>query len=717
MMQSHIRYSAIPEVEPIREESNNGSVCSSAHILRSSTIQSRERNSVVLNEAGTRKDTMNSSTQSHSPLEFFTPSGWKMSYHRFPADIVLAKIKAQKHKLKNPYRSTNISFSSDTDVLKEISPLYVNYFDFMNEAIKLVGILFVITGLLNFALLILIPECNPSLGELRDVWYKLSTLVEVQQRAPTWVKFALSGIAMVVIRFAAVKQDPLAIVESARAKITERDYAIFIENIPQGTSTKELTSFLNEELKDNEVIASVKGILHVDDIHTLLLEIKKLKKLQIQYLKNPLLREDLQVEITRLQEQITYLEEKCLSFDAPKTDKAIVLFDRTQARVTLLEKYQNSLKSSMWLSIKRYLFPRNQKALNKTLEFKSHHLLVKDCPLPADIIWENMNCSYSGKVKRKIVITLMSGIISAGLGALMHALQLFMNKVQIDFLNEVVYFITIVIFLHLSDLWSEYAIRFQKIEGKYLSQVFELLWKYWTRSIVIVLGFLTNFTSGEIDTYGYRLLCALLVFSFIAPLRKLTFISYGFVTRVINRRRYNHLEKANITQDEAERIFSNPEFDFVAGAMNVSNFFFMAFCFNTFMPLGSLLCLIGIVLSFYVDKYNIIYRHSVTKVSDPRLGINFYYLLRFDIPLQLLSNFVYWYVGTKNGESLGFFEIILIALFLFIAQTVIVSFYPNMAENPKFSTKNVSSQTYDSAKSKFKVTYLGCYPLATKNAF
>lgn len=724
LMHSDTQYNTIPEVDPFLERDSRGSRDISSTDANYRPPSSKNFNSLSYPEEIQSHSDIESSENSgtpHQTLDFYTSTGWKKNYHIFPADIRLAKVNARKNLIVNPYRPSRISMFSSIEALKEISPIYGNYFNFIKDVLKLIVILFGLTSVLNFIVLFFMPGVYPSVNEITELWFDFSVLAEVQKREPFWIKAGINLSCILLVRLLAPQQQFFTITTAPKAKILERDYAVLIENLPVDTAQDDLAAFLNEKLKGHGIPGTVKGILKIDDLSELLLEVQKLRILQLKYLKNPDSNPDLPAQIAKLQQEITRLSKINTTAANKKTDKALVVFERTQARAFFIREYQTSLLRSFWRKIR---FDYNLGAdgiREKTLIFKSNLLLIKECPLPDDINWENLSCPYGQRVKRKIISAGLSCIINAFIGVLTYFLQLIMNQNYITFLNEIIYICCIIALLYVSDLWSKYIVSYQKIDGASTARLVELHWKFWAHSIIIIVGFLTNFGSPHPEIYSSRLLWTLIIFSLIPPLHRFLFVSYEYTRRVVLRRRYRDFDKVMITQEEAGQIFSNPEFNCLSGALNISHYFFIAFSLNNFLPIASLLCIIAIALNYAVDKFNIIYRHPKIKEPDPRLGINFNFLLEFDISLQLLSLFVYWYIvkspNNQQLQSLGAGSFMVLILLLFLAHAVKFVVYPNTIEDPKFTPKYITNQNYDAVKMKFKKTYLRSYPLKSKYMF
>lgn len=135
--------------------------------------------------------------------------------------------------------------------------------------------------------------------------------------------------------------------------------------------------------------------------------------------------------------------------------------------------------------------------------------------------------------------------------------------------------------------------------------------------------------------------------------------------------------------------------------------FFTAF-FTTYIPWGSLISAIGLILYYWVSKFNLLRRCSTYQDIDYGLNDEMNDQLVFFIPLLTIGNFIINYKlnNQKSFDLIQLITLILSVLNVFLPSQDLNSFIFPLPDNDE----NVS---YSESKDKFDVNYDQSNPMTS----
>ncbi|KAL4489888.1 hypothetical protein ABPG72_010787 [Tetrahymena utriculariae] len=165
------------------------------------------------------------------------------------------------------------------------------------------------------------------------------------------------------------------------------------------------------------------------------------------------------------------------------------------------------------------------------------------------------------------------------------------------------------------------------------------------------------------------------------------------------------------TQSELNQLFENPQFQIQERYAQILMTMFTTAFYSPIVPMSLFWSLIGLILQYWVDKYNLIHRSSVKNNMSAELSIEMTEHLEYFLPIQSISALIFYQYA--NGGDWGLSSIIGTAIGLLHA------FLPMQLINERFFEINKAQANtidYEEAQKYFITDYSRENPIYKQQA-
>lgn len=433
---------------------------------------------------------------------------------------------------------------------------------------------------------------------------------------------------------------------------TPSDYTIWIKNLKRNFVDRELKKFIEEQSRYFGVPAEIYSTsigYDINDYVRSTREMARLKGLLLfvqDYRKNhdndyPRKKcnlccfvcsnkeypeeEFINVEIENLEKRIAKFEDQAMDRHN-QTSYAFLTFQKEDDAKAVIDLWSIS-------SFNKYFCCLCMLCYNGPLTFDGVRLKIEKAPEPSDIIWENLSATTCKKYFRRVITALWTIILLAGCFLLVYITKItqrgyykkFENKPTDErtytFLFEVRFFSFLLSFcIVLINRAIAIIVRIFSSSEKHVT------WTSYHQAVTnkLVLALVLNsvailiwINSGNLDDlflpYGLinDILFLLSVDAIAGPL---TYIfSPIYIFKVLKRRKVKSLARNGIigtTQEEANKLWENPEVDMAQRYANILKTLIISFIFAPLFPLGLLIGAVSVTIQYWTDKILLLRRHS-----------------------------------------------------------------------------------------------------------
>ena len=293
---------------------------------------------------------------------------------------------------------------------------------------------------------------------------------------------------------------------------------------------------------------------------------------------------------------------------------------------------------------------------NKKYSFENKNkLVVRRAPEPIDIIWENLEFTINQRLIREIIINLISIILViisflAILGLnyiqntyitldsknLQYALSIIISGLifLINFVfKKILYELTLAEKnVSMTNFYMDYSIKLTVIiflNNAIIPLIANIVNGYWNNKIILVNNIFTIF----------------LMNSFLSPI--LWFVNilkcyYDYLRNSIIKQLNSQNNKKKITQRQANKIFENPSIDLSTKMAYLGQTTLMSFFYLPIFPIGIVISMIGLILSYWVEKYNLVRVYKRPEMINFQIGKAYFSYFKIALLLYSLSNLIFY---------------------------------------------------------------------------
>jgi len=517
---------------------------------------------------------------------------------------------------------------------------------------------------------------------------------------------------------------------------TENQFCIVATNLPDDATESAVAKFFNK-LATKRGIQKVKGVLLIHDTKELSAQ-KRQKFLAIQSLlktKTEKREKEAKIKIEKANLEIQRLEGHLMN-NRLFQNAAIVCFETIESAKSIKKIFHDIKKS--WLKYHWILFVRFFLRSYKSEYFMKNNLIVVDeVGEPGDVIFENLWYSKSERKFRKLSAYFLLGVFIALIFLLLCIFNAGKIAEQFNFkdfdlitiINDdstaspraqyvdpniqkysgfTIYLYSFVIFVlsQALQIVVNKLTAYQLHPKKSNDQIFQLKAKLTTtfiyynvlmnliRIMFPTVEFLKYVTSLFMNIFGFGLL--------------FKFVNIGYLLKLLKRRSLKKQGNNNTTaQEEANEIFRNPDYDFIAGLVNYAVITNLSITYSGLFPLGLLFGTIAAVCTLVADKFAL-NQSAIPPVAGNKLGLHFFRLWEMDALMQMSANIVFIWHYYRNEYLIVFLSAIYLGFYFYFSNTI------RKSEKLK-KEERVETARYDDVKHTFMVTFWSRYPYNPDN--
>jgi hypothetical protein len=488
---------------------------------------------------------------------------------------------------------------------------------------------------------------SKSLGDKPSNWASESSIHEEED--PIWqgILFFLYFLLMIfcIIIFHRFIRNKIVDIDSLN--ITPSDFTVIVKGLSTDTDYEDLKKFLQENSAPFKQYAEVVAISPSYNISEYVAKTKRLRKMkamvtQIEMNKNSRMfrKEKKKEELNRKIEEIGKWKHEFENSDNLKFEQgtsAFVTFRKqTEAKEIIDYWRQTELETFsryLTLCLHKYLFSRRT--------YQGNVIKIEQAPEPSDIIWENLNVSnwvkFVKKAKTFVVTLILIGIsFVVVLSIKIYEYNVYVESGKKHISNSenvkikmISFFLSasIVILNQIIGIGIRYFSRYEK-PSTWTNYNISVFHKLVVSTTLNTIGLLTIVNSYDIqkgytgangldihwfsNDYGLPtdLSNLLLIDAFVLPLILIYHPKY--LAKLYKRKKVRD-GKLNITQFEANQLWTNPEIDVAERSARYVRTFMVILFFSPIFPLGLILGIACFLILYWTDKYLLLRRYCRPK--------------------------------------------------------------------------------------------------------
>ena len=404
---------------------------------------------------------------------------------------------------------------------------------------------------------------------------------------------------------------------------------------------------------------------------------------------------------------------------------AFITFNTIKEKNEFYNNYPHFLIEFIFYYIKKALYYSCYCCTSKNYNLKkkySHKIKVYLAPEPEDIIWENLEFTIFQRSYRIFFIYLLSLILIFIAFLIVYQLTALQDEIN-DNWNGIkkytgAFLITIII--SLINLLFEYIMKyFTKIEKQksmtnyYLSFSIKLTIFTFVTSTLVPL--IPNILNENLKKHNNKNLITNILFIFLANSFVTPIVWTINIRLIIKKIRIYFIETKKVpdsmhfkTQKELNELYEYPDMDIACKYSYISKTLFMTTFYLPIFPLGVLISLIGLLLAYFLEKYNFTHKYKRPEMLNEKLGeIHFNFFISVQI-VYSIGNYVFMKDLLKN-DNWKIVNIILFCILIIIPYTKPIAYYFNYSKD-----FNVDSQTFNDIYFSFYNDYQRQNPFTKK---
>jgi len=622
------------------------------------------------------------------------------------------------------------------------------YFSFVKCSIYLLLLMFIICGAFNLLSNVISGDClNEAAATATDTTnictadFRLilslankrddSSLISIQ----IWLNLAFIFVMMPFFHYIRYKHRRINS-QVEKTSLTPADFTVQLSNLPLDATDEEILEWI-ESFSISRKPIRVRKIIRAYQIKDFIKSEARKDEL-LKKLKSDISHTTRAVIISEL-DQIDFEREERLNNQKEKYTKvAYVIFEKIQMAELICDIFQKSPFRAFLYRI----FPCAKRIkLSKDQDVK-----IIRAPEPKDILWTNHAFTKLRRIKNRIytsLATLVFLIIASVLYILIYNAQRVVdNQIGEDFvLNEFSSILASLIICIINIILSyliEWLVGFEKYktkttyytkmaEKKSIALLINTAFTSLVAQLILANGFNTTVSDvSTLNVYGEGGLIENMFYTIIlnaiyAPLLSYFSVEYFYT---LCRRKYALWKgpKAIMTQAEANTLFEAPHHHMPYKYSNLIKTMLLTSFYAPAMPIAILISIIGLVVTYWVDKYLLLRRNSFPVPLNNQLSDSMLEYLEWMAFTFSAGNVLFTYtLVNSEGEKVytGFHEV---AVWFTMGISVIYALMPMDIFNEtwfpiqKKKDKNLAMKSFDEARLGFHTDYDVQNPITRQEA-
>ena len=324
-------------------------------------------------------------------------------------------------------------------------------------------------------------------------------------------------------------------------------------------------------------------------------------------------------------------------------------------------------------------------------------------PEPEDIIWENLEFTFCQRFYRIIIIYLTSICLILIAFQIVFALNSLQDKITDNWSGISKYgaSLLITIIISLINLLFEYIMKFftsmekqKTMTNYYLS--FSIKLTIFTFVTSAFVPFVSNILNNNLKIHNNKSLITNMLFIFLVN-SFLTPILWTLNIRLIYKKiKIYFIERKKIpdsmhymTQKELNELYEYPDMDIASKYSYISKTLLMTMFYLPIFPLGVLISLIGLIVAYFLEKFNFAHGYKRPEMLNEKLG-EFHFNFFISV---LICYTIGNYIFMKDILNNDYWKIVNISLFCILAiipYTKPIYHYFNLSNDFTIESQSIS---------------------------
>ena len=650
-------------------------------------------------------------------------------FFKVPADLQLAKRTANLKRISEqdkPFPEGKLPLFVSKDVLKEHSTSYFLYFEFMEECIIAMFIVFFVSCVFDlFAVTMLSTDRRGVTHD--DILHSLNQLSILDQKIPDYVisiKLVLNLLSIIATKLFFLSREVRrkSTYSEDYLTFTENDFSVLVNLLPNQTTMEEVHQYFSATC-EKYGYGSVNYVLILENLHEILKLKMKKKNIVQSYIKSK--RYENNNRKHKLH-QIQKIDEKILEIRLKQTKNkdikksAIVVFEDPRVNNILIQTWLKiGACTRLWIRCVRRFKPSYKSHLN----YKKEMITIKKCGEPADVIFPNLAIPASRRNKRKYlsITTVTVLILLFPTFAITYQLLFWIDlngegikpkETRLTFVGTFLYAgLSLLIYLAIK-LIVIILSKTQLMRRKSDTEKFKLV-----SALILTLINYNLLLVAKLLTYGkdhspyvndlFMLMAGMLIMPQIVEL-----LDPEFLYKYVRRKMLRKAGKSNdFSQSEAEELYENPSYDYSARVNNCAQIIYISLSTYMFLPIIPIIGVLALCCAYVVDRYLILRRCPKLTVRGFELGLYCFKSFRYDILAQSIGNVVLCvYLFFQNQLSvfnmiIGSLFVLLNGVYMACGNHTIMSQLSREYVRRRMGSKQKGFSLYSQAKQKFNESY------------
>ena len=328
-------------------------------------------------------------------------------------------------------------------------------------------------------------------------------------------------------------------------------------------------------------------------------------------------------------------------------------------------------------------------------------------PEPEDVIWENMEFSFCQRFKRIIIIYSLTIFLIGFAFQIVYTLNKIQGSIKVENWTVIIKYtasFSISIVISILNAFLQFILRiFTQMEKQksksnyYLSYSIKLT--FFTLTTSAVVPFLSNYLNLLSKGLEYNnktlinnMLMLFLVNSFFTPLiwtLNINLIIKKIRIYFIEKNQYMHFK----TQKELNDIYELPDMNIAMKYSYLFKTILMTMFYLPIFPIGVPISLLGLILAYYLEKYNFTHNYKRPEMLNQKLG-KFYFNFFICIFLSYcLGNYIFSNLANLD-DYWSIISLIFFGVLSIIPYTKPISYYFNINKDFNLDSKPMSEMYF-----------------------
>ena len=325
--------------------------------------------------------------------------------------------------------------------------------------------------------------------------------------------------------------------------------------------------------------------------------------------------------------------------------------------------------------------------------FIKKNMIIESAPEPEEIKFENLEISSKERFFRTLLIYLISIIIIAISFALISRLTLIQKKIkdkEVNYSILIKYGVSLIITVVIS-LINEIL----KILLEFLTKMEKHITVFtFISSSIVPLVSNHIYNKGDYDLLVENILILFLSNSFVTPIMWTLNFKYFFkkiVQFILERKKVHYF-----TQNELNNLYELPNMNISYKYSYLAKTLLMSFLFVPIFPLGIIISLLGLLLGYYLEKYNFIKMYKRPEILNSNLSEFYtnYFIANFF--MLTIGNYIFLKDNNIGISVWTYLNIYIFGILIIIPYNQIFSFdFIGIKEYELKNTKNYEDEYFN----------------------